>query len=80
MGEDWKPPVYTAYRPGTPIHIDGKLDEPAWFTAPDFGPFSFPWWKSGKKEQTAVKILWDNENLYIAVVSEDDRRPVEPPA
>lgn len=68
----WRPPVYTVYRAGAPIHIDGKLDEPAWFAAPDVGEFHFPWFKSGKKERTIVKLLWDDENLYIAHISEDE--------
>ena len=68
----WEPPVYTVYRAGTPIKIDGKLDEPAWFSAPDVGEFHFTWWKSGKKERTVAKLLWDDENLYVAHLSEDE--------
>jgi hypothetical protein len=64
-------PTYTVYRAGTPITIDGRLDEPAWFAAPSVGPFQFPWWKSGVKEQTVAKILWDNENLYVAFICQD---------
>jgi hypothetical protein len=70
--EPWNPPVYTVYRAGTPILIDGKLNEPAWFAAPTAGPFHFPWWKSGKKEQSVVKLLWDDANLYIAQIAEDE--------
>jgi len=70
--EPWKPPVYTVYRSGAPIRIDGKLDEPAWFSIPDAGLFHFPWWKSGKKEQSVVKLLWDDENLYVAQIAEDE--------
>lgn len=72
FAQAWTPPTYTVLRAGTPIRIDGKLDEPAWFGAPDVGPFHFPWWTSGKKERTTVKLLWDNENLYIAHISEDE--------
>ena len=64
-------PEYTILRAGTPITIDGKLDEPAWFAAPDVGAFHFPWWKAGKKEQTRAKLLWDDENLYLSFVCED---------
>jgi hypothetical protein len=66
------PPVYTVYRAGSSIQIDGRLDEPAWFGAPDAGDFHLPWWKSGKKERTTVKLLWDDQNLYIAHVDEDE--------
>ena len=58
--QDWKPPVYTVYRAGQPIRIDGRLDEPAWFAAPAVGEFHFTWYKSGKKERTVAKLLWDD--------------------
>ncbi|MFO5473430.1 MAG: hypothetical protein ACLBM2_05890, partial [Dolichospermum sp.] len=45
-------PFYTIFHTSTPIIIDGKLDEPGWTAAPDVGKFKFPWWKSGKQEQT----------------------------
>ncbi len=77
LGVSWKSahaetrPAYTVYRAGTPILIDGRLDEPAWVGAPDVGKFVFPWYESGKKEQTVAKMLWDDENLYVAFVCED---------
>jgi hypothetical protein len=37
-------PSYTIYRAAKPITIDGRLDEPAWFSAPSVGPFRFAWW------------------------------------
>jgi hypothetical protein len=64
-------PQYTIYRTGTPITIDGQLDEPAWFAAPSVGPFRFAWWKQGKKEQTVAKMLWDDEYLYVAYICQD---------
>lgn len=64
-------PEYTIYRAGTPITVDGRLDEPAWTAAPDVGAFTFPWYKEGKKEQTVAKMLWDDENLYVAYICED---------
>ncbi|MSS70403.1 MAG: hypothetical protein EXS64_02835 [Candidatus Latescibacteria bacterium] len=64
-------PTYTIHRAGTPITVDGRLDEPAWAAAPDVGPFRFPWWVSGKKEQTVAKLLYDDENLYVAYICED---------
>jgi hypothetical protein len=64
-------PEYVLYRAGTPIVIDGRLDEPAWVGVPDVGAFVFPWYESGKKEQTLAKMLWDDENLYVAFVCED---------
>ena len=64
-------PTYTVHRAGTPITIDGKLDEPAWIGAPDVGAFVFPWYRAGKKEQTVAKMLWDDRNLYVAFLCED---------
>jgi hypothetical protein len=64
-------PTYTIYRAASPIKIDGRLDEPAWFAAPSVGPFRFPWWKSGKQEQTVAKMLWDDNYLYVAYVCQD---------
>ena len=62
---------YTIYRAGTPITIDGRLDEPCWSAAPDVGVFVFPWWTGGKKEQTVAKLLWDDANLYVSFICED---------
>jgi hypothetical protein len=64
-------PEYVILRSGSPLKIDGKLDEAAWFAAPVIGDFHFPWWKEGRKEQTRAKLLWDDEYLYIAFVCED---------
>jgi len=64
-------PVYTVLRAGTPIRIDGRLDEPAWVAASHVGEFQFPWWKDGKKERTIAKMLWDDKYLYVASIAED---------
>ena len=70
--DDAQLPEYTIHRAGTPIKIDGKLDEPAWVAAPDVGEFHFTWYKSGKKERTVARMLWDDEYLYVAHICEDD--------
>jgi hypothetical protein len=70
-------PRYTIYRAETPIVIDGRLDEPAWFGAPSVGPFRFAWWKSGKQEQTVAKILWDDNYLYVAYLCQDEHISAE---
>jgi endonuclease/exonuclease/phosphatase family metal-dependent hydrolase len=58
-------------RPDSAIRIDGKLDELAWRNAAEFGDFAFPWWTAGRKEQTAARMLWDDEFLYLAFQCED---------
>ena len=35
-------PSYMIYRAGTPITVDGRLDEPAWVAAPDVGGVRLP--------------------------------------
>lgn len=62
---------YAIYRADGKIEVDGRFDEPAWFAAPAMGAFHFPWFKGGEKEQTVVKMLWDDENLYIAHICQD---------
>ncbi|MCX6622548.1 MAG: carbohydrate-binding family 9-like protein [Acidobacteria bacterium] len=59
-------PEYTIYRAPSAITIDAKLDEAAWKRAPLAGPFHFNWWKAGEKEQTDARMLWDDDNLYVA--------------
>ena len=66
-----KPGSYAIYRTATPITIDGKLDEPGWFAAPSVGDFQFAWYKSGKREQTVAKFLWDDKNLYVSFICQD---------
>lgn len=64
-------PEYTVFRAGTPITVDGRLNEPAWVGAPAVGGFVFPWYESGNREQTVAKMLWDDEHLYAAFLCED---------
>jgi Mn2+/Fe2+ NRAMP family transporter len=59
-------PSHTIHRTATKFTIDGQLDEPAWKAAKDVGKFKFAWWKDGKKEQTAAKLLWDDRYLYVS--------------
>ncbi|HWB84107.1 MAG TPA: carbohydrate-binding family 9-like protein [Bryobacteraceae bacterium] len=64
-------PAYDIHRTSSRIVIDGKLDDPAWAKAPITGPFHFNSWKSGEKEATDVRMLWDNQNLYVAFYAHD---------
>jgi inosine-uridine nucleoside N-ribohydrolase len=58
-------------RTSGPISIDAKLDEASWRGAPAAGAFHFNWWTSGAQEQTDARLLWDDENLYVAWYSHD---------
>jgi len=68
---EFQQPVYQVHRAGTPVNIDGRLDEPAWVAAPDLGNFRFTWYESGDQEQTVAKLLWDDEYLYVAHICQD---------
>jgi Carbohydrate family 9 binding domain-like len=70
----WSDPLgYVCYRAGQPIKIDGKLDDPAWAAAPWSEAFvdiegdakPKPRWK------TRMKMLWDDQFLYIAAEMEE---------
>jgi hypothetical protein len=73
LGMGWaeEPVHYDIYRTPSKIVIDGKLDEPAWQAAQSMGDFHFSWWKQAAKEQTVVKMLWDDENLYVGYYCHD---------
>ena len=64
-------PEYTVYRTVGKIILDGILDEEDWTAAAPIGAFVFPWWSDGEKEQTEVKLLWNDTYLYIAITCQD---------
>lgn len=64
-------PEYTARKADCRMVMDGFLDEPAWKQAAAVGPFQFPWYESGEKEQTEAKIVWDDERIYFAFRCDD---------
>ncbi|HEY6560760.1 MAG TPA: carbohydrate-binding family 9-like protein [Polyangiaceae bacterium] len=56
------------------IKIDGKLDEPAWSSAPSSGPFVDV--STGRVNPTApvsgqVKLLWSNEGMFVGFEVKD---------
>jgi hypothetical protein len=70
----WPDPLaYVCYRAAQPIKIDGKLDDAAWAAAPwsdafvdiEGGAKPKPRWK------TRMKMLWDDQCLYIAAEMEE---------
>lgn len=64
-----------AQRTPKPIHLDGKLDEPQWATAPLFDHFvqSFPQEGAAPSERTELRVLYDNDNLYVGVIAHDSQ-------
>jgi hypothetical protein len=62
------PKGYVCYRAASPITIDGKLDDAAWAAAPwsdDFVDIEGDA-KPKPRFRTRMKMLWDDEALYIA--------------
>jgi hypothetical protein len=69
-----EPPALKRYlvrKTSKPIKVDGKLDEPAWKTAPSTGMFVNTMTGEPAQPNTEAKLLWDNQNLYIAFENED---------
>ncbi|MEK7405596.1 MAG: carbohydrate-binding family 9-like protein [Acidobacteriota bacterium] len=64
-------PRYDIPRASSPIVVDAKLDEPAWRKVPPAGEFRATWWKPGPVEPTVVRMLWDDENLYVGYYCHD---------
>jgi len=62
-----------AVRASTPIVLDGVLDEAAWREAPLAANFyqNEPHEGDPASEQTEVRVLYDNESLYIGVFAKD---------
>ena len=64
-------PEYTVKKTTGKIVIDGVLDDTDWAAAQSLGDFGFVRYTGGEKEQTEVKMLWDDTFLYIAYKCED---------
>jgi len=62
-------PVATARRTTGTIHVDGRLDEPDWDTAPIIGPLTQREPLEGREatERTDIRILFDEQRLYIGI-------------
>ncbi len=70
----WADPLgYVCYRAAQPIKINGKLDDPAWAAAPWSDAFVDIEGaaKAKPRLKTRMKMLWDDECLYIAAELEE---------
>ena len=71
---DTFPRVYNAHHADSAIEIDGRLDDKAWQKAEKSEYFismkgvSFP----APEKKTSMKMLWDDNCLYIAAILEED--------
>ncbi len=68
-------PHYTVNRTKSPITVDGVLSESAWADAPSIGEIRQREPNPGEKasERTEVKLLYDDQNLYIGVMCYDSK-------
>lgn len=68
-GRDGVPRIATARR-GGPIHIDGRVNEPAWSAAEPATRFvqREPVEGAPAEESTEVRVLYDGSALYVAAV------------
>ena len=71
-------PHVTAMRAEKPPTIDGRLDDPAWRTAPPSDEFlqHFPNEGAAPSERTTVRVLYDDRNLYVGIDLEQLHAPV----
>jgi hypothetical protein len=67
------PKGYVCYRASGPLTIDGKLDEPAWQAVPWTDAFVDIEGdkKPAPRFRTRVKMLWDDQCLYLAAELEE---------
>jgi hypothetical protein len=65
------PPSYEVRRASGRITVDGRLDEAAWQGAVPM-TLLFPWdEQTGAKQKTVVRMLWDDDFLYVAYQCDD---------
>jgi len=62
---------YVAHRARGAIAIDGVLSESSWDRADRAGPFVRSLDGKPCAEQTVARLLWDDENLYVAFQVDD---------
>ena len=70
---DAPPKSYDCYRTATPISIDGKLNDPAWKSAP-WTPYFIDIQGSAQPKprfRTRMKMLWDDNYIYIGAELEE---------
>ena len=70
----FRPPVYSCIRAKEPLVLDGNIEKSFWEAAPFTDCFVDI--EGDKREKprftTRVKMMWDDENLYIGAVLEGD--------
>jgi hypothetical protein len=62
---------YLVHKTPKAIKLDGKLDEAAWKSAPTTGAFVNTVTGGAADVKTEAKLLWDDQNLYVAFENVD---------
>ena len=62
----YAPRTVVCYRASSPLTTDGKLDEASWLATPWSAPFVDIDGVRPVRHATRMKLLWDDEALYIA--------------
>lgn len=72
-------PEMAAVRVSEPPHVDGRLNDAAWRNAPVTSAFTqhFPDEGAAPSERTEVRILYDDEALYVGVTCEQRHSPLQ---
>jgi hypothetical protein len=65
------PKKYLVRRTAKPPKLDGKLDDGPWKTAPSVGAFVDTMTGAPSPLKTDAKMLWDDQNLYLAFENTD---------
>jgi hypothetical protein len=65
-GQSRELPVYEVSRTATPIHVDGKLDDPVWTKAPPFRDLRRNLDGSPGVPKTEARALYDDNFLYVS--------------
>ncbi len=72
-GQDFEKRIYTTTRISTPPTIDGELEDEAWSQGEwggDFWQYE-PYEAAPVKQKTEFKILYDDNNIYVAIKAYD---------
>ena len=65
-------PLFTVYRAGENMTIDGKMDEACWNRAEARGFDHYYAVESpDEKQKTSFRVLWDDQHLYLLYACED---------
>jgi hypothetical protein len=72
------PPHVAATRTSTPPVVDGRLDDAVWQAAPSVTAFTqkFPDEGEAPSDPTTMRVLYDDENIYVAFECVQKHSPV----